>query len=56
MAVVVGLRIAVSVWWMITHFGGPLQGNAIVTLAIGIFVLWALDGIHKSDAYFAGQL
>lgn len=55
-AVVVGLRIVLSVWWMITHFGGHLQWNAIVTIAIGIFVLWALYGNDKSDAYFEGQL
>ena len=50
--IVMGLRIAVSVWWMITHFGGHLQWNAIITIGIAIFVLWALYGNERSDAYF----
>lgn len=55
-AIVMGIRIAMSAWWMITHFGGHLQWNAIVTIAIAIFVLWALYGNDKSDAYFEGQM
>ena len=55
-AVVIGLRIAVASWWMITHVGGGLQWNALMTVGIGIFVLWALYGNEQSDEYFEGQL
>ncbi len=54
-AIVVGLRMVVAVWWMITHFGGALNWNAIITVGIGIFVLWALYGNDESDAYFEGH-
>ena len=54
-AIVVGLRIAVVSWWMITHVGGGLQWNAIISVGIGIFVLWALYGNDKSEAYFEGH-
>jgi hypothetical protein len=55
-AIVVGLRMVVAVWWMITHFGGALNWHAIITVGIGIFVLWALYGNQESDAYFEGHL
>ena len=54
-AIVVGLRMVVAVWWMITHFGGAMNWNAIITVGIGIFVLWALYGHEESDAYFEGH-
>jgi hypothetical protein len=54
-AVVVGLRMVVAAWWMITHFGGAMNWNAIITIGIGIFVLWALYGNQESDAYFEGH-
>jgi len=54
-AIVVGLRIAVASWWMITHVGGGLQWNALMSVGIGIFVLWALYGNDQSEAYFEGH-
>lgn len=54
-AVVVGLRIVAGIWFMITHFGGHLNWNALITVGIGIFVLWALYGNDESDAYFEGH-
>ena len=54
-AVVVGVRIVLSVWWMITHFGGGLQWRALVTVGLGIFVLWALYGNDQSETYFEGH-
>lgn len=54
-AIVVGLRMATAVWWMVTHFGGALNWNALIQVGIGIFVLWALYGNDKSDAYFEGH-
>lgn len=54
-AIVIGLRIAAASWWMITHVGGPLQWNALMSVGIGIFVLWAMYGNDKSEAYFEGH-
>lgn len=54
-AIVVGLNIAVVSWWMITHFGGGLQWRALITVGLGIFVLWALYGNDQSEAYFEGH-
>jgi hypothetical protein len=53
-AIVIGIRMAVAVYWMIVHFGGGLQWNALLTVGIGIFVLWALYGNDASDRYFEG--
>jgi hypothetical protein len=54
-AIVVGLNMALVSWWMITHFGGGLQWRALLTIGLGIFVLWALYGNEQSDAYFEGH-
>jgi xanthine/uracil permease len=54
-AIVVGLNIALVSWWMITHFGGGLQWRALITVGLGIFVLWALYGNEESEAYFEGH-
>ena len=53
-AIVVGIRMALAVYWMIAHFGGGLQWNALLVVGIGIFVLWALYGNEKSEEYFEG--
>lgn len=53
-AIVLGIRMAVAVYWMIVHFGGGLQWNALLTVGIGIFVLWALYGNDASERYFEG--
>ena len=36
--------------WMITHLGGGLRWSALLTIGLGIFVLWALYGNEQSDA------
>ena len=54
-AIAEGIAIAVAVYWMITHVGGGLQWNAILSVGVGIFVLWALYGNEESDAYFEGH-
>ena len=51
-AIVLGVQMAVSVYWMITHTGGGMQWNALLTSGIGIFVLWALYANDQSEAYF----
>ena len=55
-AIVMGFRIVVSAYWMLTHHAGGYDSAAIVTILIGIFVLWALYGHKESDAYFEGHL
>jgi hypothetical protein len=54
-AIVMGIRMALAVYWMIAHFGGGLQWNALITVGIGIFVLWALYGNDASAGYFEGH-
>lgn len=54
-AIVVGIRLAVVAYWLITHIGGAINWNAILSAGIGIFVLWALYGNDRSEAYFEGH-
>ena len=54
-AIVVGLRLAVLTWFMLTHLGaGAFTWGTVVSLAIGLFVLWALYGKDESAAYYEG--
>jgi hypothetical protein len=55
-AIVVGLRLASAVYWMVSHTGGGLQWNALILTGLGVFVLWALYGNEESAAYFEGNL
>lgn len=55
-AVIVGFRIAVVIYWMIAHVHhGGFHWNAIIAVALGVFVLWALYGNEESNRYFAGN-
>ena len=54
-AIIVGFRMAVVSYWMIGHVGGGMQWNAIITVGLGVFVLWALYGNQESNDYFAGN-
>jgi hypothetical protein len=51
-AFVMALRIGVAAWAMLAHHGGGVFGTSVVTIAIALFVLWALYGNTESDAYF----
>lgn len=51
-AVVIGIRVAVAGWWLITHLDGGIHWNAILSIAFGIFILWALFGNKESSDYF----
>lgn len=54
-AIVVGLRLAVLTWYMLTHLGvGAFTWSTIISLALGLFVLWALYGKDESVAYYDG--
>lgn len=51
-AIVMGLRIAFAAWAMLAHHAGGVFGTATVTIAIALFVLWALYGNAASEEYF----
>lgn len=51
-AVVEGLRMATALFAMLYYHDGAFVENGIVTILIGIFVLWALYGNDRSDAFF----
>jgi hypothetical protein len=51
-AAAMALRIGVGVWTMISHSGGYVA-SAAVTLAISLFVLWALYDHREASAFFA---
>lgn len=53
--VVVTIRLAVVAYWMVTHIGGGLHWNALLSAGIGIWVLWALYGNDESEDYFEGH-
>ena len=54
-AVVVGLRLAALTWFMLTHLGnGAFTWGTVISLAIMLFVLWALYGNDRSQAFYEG--
>lgn len=55
-AVVVGVRMVVAAWWMIAHHAGGFHTGGLITVGIGIFVLWALYGHKESDEFYEGSL
>ena len=55
-AVVMGVRMTVSAWWMIAHHAGGFHSAGIITIGIGVFVLWALYGHKESDEFYEGAL
>ena len=54
-AIVVGIRLVVLGYWLVAHLGGGIHWNAVINAGIGIFVLWALYGNEKSQAFYAGH-
>ena len=51
-AIVIAIRVAVAGWWLITHLAGGIHWNAILSIAFGIFIIWALFGNDESEKYF----
>ena len=39
-AVVIGIRVAVAGWWLITHLDGGIHWNAIISIAESVFPQW----------------
>ena len=54
-ALVVGIRLALVVWVMLTHHTGGYLWNGIIAAAFALFILWALYGDQRSEEYFEGQ-
>ena len=54
-ALVVGIRLALVVWVMLTHHTGGYLWNGIIATAFALFILWALYGDQRSEEYFEGQ-
>lgn len=52
-AVVQAIRIGVATWAIVTHHSGGFVASSIVTIALGLFILWALYGNDKSEEFFA---
>jgi hypothetical protein len=50
--IVEGFNMAVALFLMIAHPHGSYFSQGIVTLLVGFFVIWALYGHDKSEAYF----
>jgi len=51
-ALVQGFHMAVAVYVLVAHHAGGLVYNAVFSLFVGVFVLWALYGNDQSDQYF----
>lgn len=51
-AVVEGLRMVIALAAMLYYHDGAFVESGVVTILIGVFVLWALYGNDHSDDYF----
>jgi hypothetical protein len=51
-ALVYGGRMLLAVYWMLTHEGGGFGQGGIITVGVGVFILWALYGHAESALYF----
>lgn len=50
--IVMGLRVAASLWIMITHHQGGFLYSGLANIGIALFVLWALFANEKSEEWF----
>jgi hypothetical protein len=51
-AIVVGIRLALLVWVMLTHHVGGFLWTGLISAGFGLFILWALYGDDRSEKYF----
>lgn len=51
-AVIIGIRLALVVWVMLTHHTGGFLWNGVIAAAMALFILWAMYGNDASEAYF----
>ncbi|MGI9667157.1 MAG: hypothetical protein ACR2N2_08660 [Acidimicrobiia bacterium] len=54
-AIVVGISIAANVWFMLTHHTGGYLSQGLISVALGLFVLWGLYGSESGSTYFDEQ-
>lgn len=52
-AIVQVIRVGTATWAIATHHAGGYMAASIVTIALGVFILWALYGNDRSEAFFA---
>jgi len=52
-AIVVGVRVAVASWAVLTHHSGGILTMSLLTILISVFVLWSLYGNEVADDYFS---
>jgi hypothetical protein len=51
----VALRMGLALWAMYHHHGGAYLYQGLITIAIGVFVLWALFGNERAEEYFLSR-
>ncbi len=51
-AIVIGLRLMLTVWTMLTHNTGAISSTGLISAAFSLFILWALYGSERSKEYF----
>lgn len=51
-AIVLTLRATISSYWLITHSGGGIHWNALLSVAIAVLLLGGLYWNEKSQEYF----
>lgn len=54
-AIVEALVMGVALYSMVTHHAGAYLYRGFFTLLVGVFVLWALYGNDRSEAFFEGR-
>lgn len=55
-AIVVGINMAAALGSMLYYHTGAYVESGLVTLLIGVFVLWALYGHDQSERYFESTM
>jgi hypothetical protein len=54
-AIVEAITMGIALWIMLFHHTGAYLYQGIFTLLVGVFVLWALYGNERSDAFFGSS-
>lgn len=54
-AIVEAIVMGIALYTMVTHHAGAYLYRGFFTLLVGVFVLWALYGNDRSEAFFEGS-
>ena len=54
-AIVEATVMGIALYTMVTHHAGAYLYRGFLTLLVGVFVLWALYGNERSEAFFEGS-